>query len=415
MRRRWLPGRRRRVETVEPARTRVRRDEVVEEAPPPRDRLWPWLLLLLLLVLGGLLALWYFTRADDDKAVVPRVVGMTEPLARARIEEEGLRADVDRRPSKRRRGVVFAQSPGAGIQLDEGESVEVLVSTGLPGRPVPNVVGQREATAANRLGAAGLRARVRRAFAARPRGIVVEQNPAAGIRVLRGTSVELVVSRGPRIVAVPDVVGQNQREAVAALRAVDLRANIAQVPGEPQGTVLAQNPEFGERVQAGSAVRLNVATGATGATGTQTTTTTRTIPARARVPAVVGQRQTPALRRLEAAGLRGVVTYVVAQQPAGTVIGQRPAAGTAIGRGGVVRLSASAGPGARVTTTVPSVLGQDQQTATQTLQAEGFRVEVIRRVVTDPADEGIVVEQQPGGGRRAPRGATVTIFVGELG
>lgn len=413
MRRRWLPGRRRRVETVDPARTTRVRDEVVEERPPPRDQLWPWLLLLLLLVLAGLGALWYFSRDGDDKTTVPRVVGMTEAFARARVQEEGLQADVDRRPSQRRRGIVFAQSPGAGVQLNEGERVELLVSTGLPGEPVPEVVGLREATAANRLGAAGFKTRVRRAFAQRPKGVVIEQSPASGTRVVRGSVVEITVSRGQRLVAVPDVVGQDQRDAVAALRELDLQANIVQVPAaDPRGTVVAQDPVGGERVQAGSTVRLNVSTGGT---ETQTTTAgTTTTAASARVPAVVGLRQTPALRRLEAAGLRGAVVYVVAQQPLGTVIGQRPASGTSAARGSVVRLSVSAGPGGRPNTLVMDVVGQDQETATQTLRDAGFRVEVIRRVVEDPAEDGVVVEQQPRGGSRAPEGAIVTIFVGRF-
>jgi beta-lactam-binding protein with PASTA domain len=246
---------------------------------------------------------------------------------------------------------------------------------------------------------------VRRAFARRPRGVVIEQNPAAGTRVVRGSVVEITVSRGQRIVAVPDVVGQDQRDAVAALRELDLQANIVQVPApDPRGTVVAQQPLGGQRVQAVS----------TGGTETQTTTGTTTTAARGRVPALVGLRQTAALRRLEAAGLRGAVAYVVAQQPLGTVIGQRPASGTNAARGSVVRLSVSAGPGGRPNTLVANVLGQDQETATETLRADGFRVEVIRRAVEDPAEEGIVVEQQPRGGSRAPEGAVVTIYVGRF-
>lgn len=416
MRRRWLPGRRRRVETVEPARTTRVRDEVVEERRPPRDRLWPWLLLLLLLVLAGLGALWYFTREDEDKSTVPRVVGMTEALARARVQEEGLQPDVDRRPSERRRGVVFAQSPGAGIQLDEGERVELLVSSGLPGEPVPQVVGLREAEAGTRLGAAGLKTRVRRAFTQRPRGIVVEQNPAPRTRVVRGTTVEIVVSRGPRIVVVPDVVGQDQQEAVAALRRLDLRANLVQVPSvEPRGIVLAQNPAGGSRAQAGSSVRLNVSTGGTQTqtTTTATTGTRTTRPARVRVPAVVGERQTSALVALQRAGLRGDVVYVPSSRPAGTVVAQRPAPGTTVARDSAVRINVSQGPNAQERRAVPDVVGMDEQAARQTLQQAGFRVEVIREPAADPSEEGLVVDQQPAGGTRAPRGATVTIYVAE--
>jgi beta-lactam-binding protein with PASTA domain len=331
------------------------------------------------------------------------------------VQEEGLEPDVDRRPSRRRRGIVFAQSPGAGVQLNEGERVELLVSTGLPGKPVPEVVGLREAEAANRLGAAGFKVRIRRAFSERPKGIVTAQNPTPDTRVVEGTTVVITVSKGPKIVVVPDLVGQDQRDAVASLRELDLRANLVQVPSEePRGIVVAQNPPAGERVQAESAVRLNVSTGST---GTQATTTTATgggqTPARVRVPDVVGQRQTAALRRLQDAGLRGSVVYVSSSRPAGTVVGQRPAAGTSTARNSVVRLNVSAGTTSQQRRAVPDVIGMDQETATQTLQQAGFAVEVIGRPVTDPSEEGLVVDQQPAGGTRAPRGATITIYVGE--
>lgn len=417
MRRRWTPGsrRRRRVETVEPAE----RTTVVEErvpAPPPRERLWPWLLALLLIVLAGLGSYWLLTREDEpDKTAVPRLVGMREPTARAALANAELQADVDRRPSRRPRGVVFAQTPGSGTQVAKGTRVELLVSSGPAGVAVPRVVGLREAAAGTRLGAAGLKTRVRRAFAKQPRGVVVDQEPQPGTRVVKGTAIEIAVSRGPRIVVVPEVTGQDQRDAVAALRRVDLLANIVQVPApDPRGTVVAQNPRGGQQVQAGTSVRLNVSTGAAEtATTTRTTTTPAGRGASVRVPTVTGQRQTPALRALENAGLRGRVVYVTSTQPQGTVVSQRPAAGATAARGSSVQLGVSSGPASIRTASVPDVVGQDQQTATQTLRQSGFRVEVIGRAVTDPAQEGLVVDQQPAGGSRAPQGSTVTIFVGE--
>src|SRR5438876_10990973 len=47
-------------------------EEIAEPSPPPPPRgrpplLWPWLLLLLLLVAAGLIALWLFTRGNDHK------------------------------------------------------------------------------------------------------------------------------------------------------------------------------------------------------------------------------------------------------------------------------------------------------------------------------------------------------------
>src|SRR5829696_4108079 len=69
-RRRPAPSRRvAEAETVveEGPRGDVVEEEVLEPPPPPRPLVWPWLLVLLLLVGGGLAALWLLTR-DDEKS-----------------------------------------------------------------------------------------------------------------------------------------------------------------------------------------------------------------------------------------------------------------------------------------------------------------------------------------------------------
>jgi beta-lactam-binding protein with PASTA domain len=419
---RWAPWRRRRAETVEAAEpAAAETTEVVEEAPapPPRDTLWPWLLLLLLIVLGGLAALWFFTRdTGPDKEVVPRVVGMTETAARLRIQEDRLEADVDRRPSRRPQGIVFAQAPGAGTQVAEGTRVELLVSRGPAGVAVPDFVGLKQAAAVRRLEAAGLKAKLRRVFAQKPKGVVVEQDPSTGVRVLRGSIVQLSVSKGRKTVVVPPVVGLDQQAALAALRKVDLLANVFQVPSaEPKGTVVAQNPPAGANAQAGSAVRLNVSTGSTQTTATTTVSATTTAAAggaaRAAVPRVVGLRQTAALRSLQAAHLKGSVRYVASSRPAGVVVSQLPAPGTRAARNSTVRLTVSAGPSPQARRSVPDVTGLDVESAIQTLRQAGFRVETISTPTENPDEDGFVLDQQPRGGTRAPRGSTVTIFVGQ--
>ena len=61
------------------------------------------------------------------------------------------------------------------------------------------------------------------------------------------------------------------------------------------------------------------------------------------------------------------------------------------------------------------VVGKDQQTATNTLQNAGFQVQMITVPASDPSQNGIVVDEQPAAGTRAPDGSTVTIYVGSSG
>ena len=382
------------------------REVVEEEVVPPRrpPRIWPWLLALLLIVLGGLAA--YLLFIKDDKTVVPKVVGLTESQARTRLAEEELEMDVDRRPSDKKAGIVFAQSPGQGVQLDEGQTVEVLVSSGLTQVAVPNVIGLKEAEAVERLETAKFEAKVERVFAAAPKGEVVDQQPQSGEQVATGSVVTVKVSKGTNTKPVPDVIGLQEDEAIAKLRDSGFEPRVFDVPAaDPAGTVVAQEPQPGAKAPPDSSVRINVSTGEpTGETTERPGTTTGS--AQVTVPRVVGLAQTPALRRLRAAGLRGVVAYRTSDQPRGRVLEQSPAAAGQANRNAQVRIVVAVPQGAEELE-VPDVRDQDEDSARQTLEDLGFRVEIIR------TGEGDTVEnQQPAPGVTSARGMVVTLFVG---
>ena len=404
----------------------VAEEEVAEPvAPPPERYWWLWLLLLLLLVIGGLLA-WYFLSRGDDKAVVPNVIGLREQQAEIRIQDRGLEPLSRPAPSNRPQGVVFAERPGAGTQLGNGQTVTIFVSTGRLG--VPDVVGLRLPEATQKLEARGFKVEVKRVASSKPKGIVLDQDPAAGVTALRGTAVTLNVSSGAKPVVVPRVVGQTQGDAVQALTALGLKPEQQNVPSDkPAGTVEGQKPPAGKGVDKGSEVTVNVSTGGGPATTTTTTTATTTATtattttpgtttsaAPVRVPRVVALAQTPALRRLNVLGLRPTVVYVRSSQPANRVVSQLPAAGTSLRPGARVRVNVSTGPNPKPNTAVPNVVGQDQATAAQTLHDAGFKVAVLNRPTADQSKDGLVVEQQPRVNANIPAGSQVTIFIGRF-
>jgi len=279
----------------------------------------------------------------------------------------------------------------------------------------------RSGAAVAKLQAAGFSSNVTGIFSPKPSGTVVAQQPAAGDRADKGTQVKLQVSKGGKRVQVPDVVGQPSADAQAALKQAGFAYTIVVVPSDQaRGTVVSQAPQGGTAAPQGSKVRLNVASGSGGGAGTGTTattgqTTTSTTPAASvSVPRVVGLNQTVAQRRLQAVGLTSNVVYVSSTQPAGRVVAQRPLPGTKVKRGSRVRLNVSTGPNPQASRAVPDVTGQDEATATSTLQSAGFVVEVIDQPTTDQTEDGIVLDEQPAGGTRAPRGSVVTIYVGRF-
>jgi serine/threonine-protein kinase len=243
-----------------------RRVERREHDPPRRRAVFGgqgWLaglLALLAVVIAAVaLAAWYVSQ--EDEVAVPDVVGLPVDEAVARLDDEGLDANLTGGTSDEPVGTVFEQDPAAGATLDEGSTVDVGVSEGPDEVQVPNAIGVSEAEARDRLAQEGLGVRVVDIFSDRPEGTVVAQNPAAGETTSPDTVVRLNVSKGEGTVVVPSLVGQQREAAEQRLDELGLEANVVTVPSaEPEGVVVAQNPSSGE-VQVGSSIRLNVSDG----------------------------------------------------------------------------------------------------------------------------------------------------------
>ncbi len=391
-----------------------------EEAPPPPPRLWPWLVALLLLVLAGLGGLWWATRDDDAGAAAPA----TTAAAAGQVQ----------------------------VPAVEGEPLD-------------------DATAA--LAAAGLEPKLARAPSERPSGIVLEQDPAAGRSVDRGSTVTLTISRGEATISVPDVRRLPAARAFAELEQARLTPSSRRVYADaPVGEVVAQKPGPGNEVEPGTEVALTVSRGerevevpdvtgrdeaeavaaledagltagsrrvpsgepagtvvaqnprageraakgskvqinvSAGAAGTTTSTTTSS--GRVTVPDVVGLKRRAAVGRLRGAGLEADTKPIPSDEPEGTVVAQFPAAGTQARRGGSIRINVSAGRAARE---VPDVVGDDELTATDRLEEAGFVVEVVRQDTSAPEEDGVVLEQDPLPGDKRKPGTTVTVIVGTL-
>jgi beta-lactam-binding protein with PASTA domain/predicted Ser/Thr protein kinase len=227
-------------------------------------------------------------------------------------------------------------------------------------------------------------------------GLVYRQDPTAGDSLQKGGQVRIWVSTGKPRAAVPNLVGQQSTDAVAALTRLGLKAKIRPVPSqEPVGQVLVQKPNEGVKLTVGSVVEVNVSKG----------------PQPVVVPPVVGEPVAQATSELAAAGFQVSTATVDSNEPANTVVDQEPAGGGTAGRHSVVALKISKGP---TTSTVPDVTSTDVDSAQQTLDASGFRSTVTYRDVTDPASDGVVLEQTPAGGEQAAAKTKVTLVVGRL-
>ena len=332
-------GRRRRAGRIDEVIRRLSPPATVEEeivepvGPPPERAWWVGLLVLLVLVVAGLL-LWYFLARGPGKTTVPNVVGLRSSDAAARLHAAHLKDLPTTGASTKRPGIVFAQQPSAGTQVDKNRTVTISISSGRASTPVPNVTGLPETQATTQLTARGFKAQVERRASRRAQGIVFAQQPAAGVTAVKGTTVILSVSSGVQRVTVPAVVGQTQGAAVTQLTTLGLKPQLKNVPStQPAGQVLAQNPAPGAKVDKGSTVTLNISSGPGGGT---TTTAAQVL-----VPGVIGQDQASASSAIRQAGLKPLVVFrnTTDQTQDGNVIAEQPAAGTSVARGSSVTIS----------------------------------------------------------------------------
>ncbi|HJY58633.1 MAG TPA: Stk1 family PASTA domain-containing Ser/Thr kinase [Streptosporangiaceae bacterium] len=157
-----------------------------------------------------------------------------------------------------------------------------------------------------------------------------------------------------------------------------------------KGLVINSNPPQGNNVAANTLVTLYVSTGA----------------APVAVPSVVGQQETAAQNELQGKGFQvSVKPDPTSTQPSGTVISQSPSGGTAP-PGSTVTITVSGGA-----LSVPSVVGDSQQTANQILTTAGFAVSVQQGSGPSQYANGTVFSQQPAANSTEPKGTTITIFV----
>jgi len=185
---------------------------------------------------------------------VPDLAGLDQGGAEARLAQSGFVPKVARQFSEdERSGTVLAWSPTG--EQPKGAEITVTVSGGPAPRKVPDVSGRSYEEAAKALAAVGLKAtRIENFSDTVPAGKVVGSRPPWGNEVARGSSVAVVVSKGPDVVPVPNVVGKPVPEAQAILGQTGL--TVVNVYGPLNRAVFTTDPAAGATVKRGAGVSL---------------------------------------------------------------------------------------------------------------------------------------------------------------
>jgi eukaryotic-like serine/threonine-protein kinase len=196
---------------------------------------------------------------------VPGIQGMSLSEARDAAQEWDLKVEVTkRRPHlKIEQGAVIKQTPARGT-LEEGSTINVILSTGLPTYDVPEVLGldlpkAKAAIAKTKLKVGEISERY---DDAEP-GTVVSQDPLSGGKLEHGEEIALVVSMGPRPVTIPDVSELTSEEAVDALERAGFSVSVTEEYSDDidEGVVIGTTPAPGEEVLPESEVTVVVSAG----------------------------------------------------------------------------------------------------------------------------------------------------------
>ncbi|MDG9718431.1 Stk1 family PASTA domain-containing Ser/Thr kinase [Streptomyces sp. DH24] len=262
--------------------------------------------------------------------------------------------------------------------------------------PAPNFVGETRSSAEKLATNADLEL----AFTSKPcenqsEGKICSQNPAAGTKIDKQSTVNLVVSTGAPKVTVPSVIGLSLEDAKDKLESDDYELTVETETRESTddpGTVLDQDPIKGTEVEKGSTITLTVAKEAD----------------RTPVPDVLGKTCDEAKAQMEDNGLVGVCAEVPTtdQNQDGKVIATTPERNTTIDKGSQVQIQVGKFQQPEQVP-VPTIQGQSLKDAKKAIQDAGLQVGNI----TGPGDDNaIVLTSNPAQGTPVAKGSRVDLI-----
>lgn len=141
-------------------------------------------------------------------------------------------------------GTVISQAPAKDTPVRHGTAVALVISKGPQPLPVPDVRGMDQASATKAITEAGLTPKVasEAVFDKKvPAGAVLRQSPSDGT-LNRGGTVTLTLSKGPRMVEVPNFIGKGAKQAEKELKKLGFDVEVQNVFGGILGLVQGQDP-----------------------------------------------------------------------------------------------------------------------------------------------------------------------------
>jgi beta-lactam-binding protein with PASTA domain len=282
---------------------------------------------VVLAIAGAGFAGWWLAAGPGTYSPTPDVIGQTFDQATSSLSVDGLTltATAEEYSESIPAGSILATEPAPGDGIRPGGTVEAVVSLGPERYAVPDVRGSTPTEATDAIVAAGLATggRVEAFDDTVPTGQVARTDPAIGDPVPPDTPIDLVISKGPEPVELPDITGKKQSVATKRLEEAGLQVTATKEfsTSVAEGRVVSMSPQAATVVDSGSTVELVVSKG----------------PPPVEVPNLIDMRRKVAVEELQRLGLEakiddGEVTRL------NRVFDQTPSPGEMVPRGTTVTL-----------------------------------------------------------------------------
>ena len=220
---------------------------------------------LLIAALLGVIG-WYQLIGPGSQEAIPSVIGGTKQEAITAMKKYGISVKVKKSiydelvPKDK----IISMSPPAGSRLAEGEQITVIISKGPERYAVPNLKGKNISQATVALANVKLViGKTELQFDDKiPKDRIISLSPESGTLLKRNSEVNLIVSKGPELLALEDYVGKSSEQALNEL--VDSGFKVVQKEEfsdtYPTGVVIDQQPRTAES-EKGSTITITISKG----------------------------------------------------------------------------------------------------------------------------------------------------------
>jgi eukaryotic-like serine/threonine-protein kinase len=232
------------------------------------------IVVMLVVVLGIFTALFFIARsmredtttASNAEYIIPTVTNKKLEEAIGIASLRGFEISVDEyKTSEVDEGTVLEQSPAAGTNAKQGDTISVTVSSGNDYVTVPDLSGKTLQEATDMVWGMSLQLGVPQYVTSElPSGQIVRQEPVAGTNTFAGDTIEIWISgTSGMAVEMPSVTGLELDKAVELLKEegfTNIRVRIVQPDNQitAEESVVSQNPSSGISVATDGAVELNI-------------------------------------------------------------------------------------------------------------------------------------------------------------